>query len=69
MAGIEKGKVLSVAGDKAKVQSVFSTKTVSPLISIPKRLRDGEIVKGTQVAYTVFPDGTGIIIGRMDGEE
>lgn len=69
MALIEKGKVLSVTGDKAKVQSVFSTKTVSPLIAIPKRLRDGEVTKGTEVAYVVFPDGTGTILGRMDGEE
>lgn len=69
MSLIEKGIVLSREGNNVRVQSSLSEGTVSTLIPLPKNLRsEAMISKGTEVAYVTFPDGTGIVLSRMDGE-
>jgi hypothetical protein len=77
MAGIEKGIVLTIEGPadkngdktKARVQPQGKTALVSRPLTIPWWLRGkmGDITKGTEVAFVLFDDQTGIILSRMDG--
>lgn len=68
MAEVIKGKVLSVINNSVRIEPETEPGRVSPLIAIPDRLQ-GLLEKNTEVAYTVFGDATGIIIGRIDGKE
>ena len=63
MSSVIKGIVLSIRGDGCRVAPVDNVSEVSPLIAIPSHLRDLE--KDDNVAYTLFSDGTGIIIGKI----
>lgn len=64
MGQIKKGIIVSISGATARVQESNVEGTTLPLI-IPSRLR--ELHKGTEVAYTTFDDGTGIVLERMEG--
>lgn len=68
MADIIKGRVLSVSEKYVRIEPVTAPGQVSPLIAIPDRLK-GLIEKNTEVAYTVFGDASGIVLGRIDGME
>lgn len=75
---IQKGKISSVEGktdrngDKTTARVLPSTadSMVTRPLTIPWYLRGemGNLTPGTEVAYAMFEDGTGIIISRMDGE-
>ena len=66
---INKGIVLSREGNKVRVQSTTSEGTVSPLIALTSNLRVNNVItKGTEVVYVLFPDGTGLVLNRLDGE-
>lgn len=65
--GVQKGKISSVEGEKARV--VAPDGTVTMPLTIPKSLRDGLIQKDVLVLYVVFADYTGAILMRADGEE
>lgn len=65
---IGKGKISSVI-DKttATVVPLFSDTPVSSRLTIPFFLWECLSV-GMDVVYSQFPDNTGVILGRMDGE-
>lgn len=76
---IQKGKISSVEGkadrngDKTTARVLPSTadSIVTRPLTIPWYLLPGEmgnLTPGTEVAYAMFEDGTGIILSRMDGE-
>ena len=75
---IQKGKISSVEGkadrngDKTTARVLPSTadSMVTRPLTIPWYLRGemGNLTPGTEVAYAMFEDGTGIILSRMDGE-
>lgn len=77
MGKIEKGVILTLEGEldrnqnytMAKVQATSAEGTSTLPITIPWYLRGsmGMLEKGTQVAYALFEDETGIILSRMDG--
>ena len=77
MSVVQKGIVLTLEGDrdkngnptKAKVQSISAEGTSTLPITIPWYLRGdmGKLEKGTEIAFVVFEDSTGIIVSRMDG--
>lgn len=77
MSEIQKGVILTLEGNKdrndnyttARVQSTSAEGTSSLPICIPWYLRGkmGQLKKGTEVAFAVFNDGSGIVISRMDG--
>ena len=75
---IQKGKISTVEGaadrngDKttARVLPCTADGMVTRPLTIPWWLRGkmGNLTPGTEVAYAMFEDGTGIILSRMDGE-
>ncbi len=75
---IQKGKISSVEGkadrngDKTTARVLPSTadSMVTRPLTIPWYLRGemGNLTPGTEVAYAMFEDGTGVILSRMDGE-
>ena len=75
---IQKGKISTVEGaadrngDKttARVLPCTADGMVTRPLTIPWYLRGemGNLTPGTEVAYAMFEDGTGIILSRMDGE-
>lgn len=68
MADVIKGRVLSVVDNAVRVEPLAEPGRVSPLIPIPARL-NGLMEKNTEVAYVLFGDAAGIILGRIDGRE
>lgn len=77
MSVLQKGVILTLEGGtdrngnltKAKVQSASAEGTSTLPITIPWHLRGemGMLEKGTEIAFVVFDDATGIIVSRMDG--
>ena len=63
MNGIIKGTILSIEDSICRVAPVDNISSVSPWISIPSHISG--LAKGDRVAYTVFSDGTGLILGKM----
>jgi hypothetical protein len=64
-----KGVVVTVDGNRVRVSPGDARSRKSLPMAIPWFLRSGSGVlqKGTEVAYVLFNDQTGIILGRMDG--
>ena len=60
---ILKGTVLSIDEDRCKISPQDNINAVSPMIVIPAYIED--ISKGDTVAYVVFSDNSGIILGKM----
>ncbi len=77
MGAVQKGIILTLEGEndqngnptKARVQAASSEGTSTLPITIPWYLRGkmGNLEKGSEIAFIVFDDYTGIIISRMDG--
>lgn len=77
MSVVQKGIILTLEGPadkndnqtRARVQSASAEGTSTLPITIPWYLRGkmGNLEKGTEIAFVVFDDYTGIIISRMDG--
>ena len=67
---IDKGTITNITGNKARVAPLDAAGRVSAQIIIPWHLRDdsGKLEKGTEVIYVLFPDQTGLLLERMDGE-
>ena len=65
---INKGIIssLSADGKKASVSPYFGSVVTAPL-TVPFYLL-GAVPVGTIVIYTEFPDGTGAILHRLDGD-
>lgn len=77
MSVVQKGIILTLEGEtdkngnptRARVQSASAEGTSTLPIVIPWYLRGkmGNLEKGTEIAFVVFDDCTGIIVSRMDG--
>ncbi|MEZ3446118.1 MAG: pre-mRNA-splicing factor [Lachnospiraceae bacterium] len=77
MSVVQKGIILTLEGEpdkngnptKARVQPTSAEGTSTLPITIPWHLRGkmGGLEKGTEIAFVVFDDSTGIIVSRMDG--
>ncbi|MDE6055896.1 MAG: pre-mRNA-splicing factor [Lachnospiraceae bacterium] len=77
MGVVQKGIILTLEGEtdingnptKAKVQSTSAEGTSTLPITIPWYLRGemGRLEKGTEIAFVIFEDLTGIIVSRIDG--
>lgn len=65
---VGKGKISAVSGKtQATIVPLFSAAPVSAQLTIPFFL--SECLKvGMEVVYAQFPDNTGVILARMDGE-
>lgn len=64
---VQKGKVSAIHnGGKSVVVTPYAGTTVSVPITVPFFL-EGALPIGTEVAYVVFEDNTGIVLSRMDG--
>ena len=78
MADIQKGKISTIEGPadangnstRARVIPEQADGVVSKPLVIASQLRGkaGNLSKGTEVVFAVFPDQTGIIFSRADGE-
>lgn len=66
---ITKGRISSVSADgrTATVIPAFCGDIVTHSLTVAHSMR-GALQIGVEVVYCIFPDGTGIILGRMDGE-
>lgn len=65
MSGIQKGTITTIEGDKARVQSILKEGDVTKPLKIADGIDTTALKKGTEVAYTVFDDMTGLIIAKM----
>ena len=78
MANIQKGKISTIEGPadvngnntRARVIPEQADGVVTMPLVIASQLRGdaGNLSKGTDVVFAVFPDQTGIILCRADGE-
>ena len=78
MADIQKGKISTIEGPldnngndtRARVIPVQADGVVTKPLVIAKQLRGeaGKLTKGTDVIFAVFPDQSGIVLCRADGE-
>lgn len=70
MAQIEKGTIAGINGNKARVVPSAASGRPTAQITIPWHMRgqSGSLQKGTEVAFVLFEDSTGLLLGRMDGE-
>lgn len=70
MGQIIKGKIASIKDNTARVVPLDATEKPTPMITIPWYLRDksGNLKKDTLVVCVLFDDGTGLLLGRADGE-
>ena len=72
MGQIYKGKITSIDsnGKAARVDPLDKDAAPTAKIVIPWHLRGdtGKLAKGTAVIFCSFEDGTGLILGRADGE-
>ena len=77
MCVVQKGIILTLEGEtdqngnptKARVQAASAEGTSTLPITIPWYLRGkmGNLEKGSEIAFIIFDDYTGIIVSRMDG--
>lgn len=65
---VKKGRISTMEGDKARVVA-DDGETVTMPLTVPKHLRGRLTAKDTPVIYVEFPDYTGAVLMRMDGEE
>lgn len=71
MAGeICKGKIATISDTKARVVPSDKEDKATARLVVPWHLRGdtGGLEVGTEVVYAEFADGTGILLGRMDGD-
>ena len=78
MADIKKGKISSIEGPadangnstRARIIPDQADGVVTKPLVIASHLRGnaGNLAKGTEVVFAVFPDQSGIILCRADGE-
>ena len=78
MAEIQKGKISTIEGPEDRKGNKTRARVIpeqadgvitKPLvIASDIRGQDGKLTKGTEVVFAVFPDQSGIILARADGE-
>ena len=62
---VEKGTVTTIEGNKARVQSTLKEGDITRPLTIPAHIDQTELRKGTEVAYVVFEDMTGVILALV----
>ncbi len=62
---INKGKVLSIDGRRAKVAPIDNIDLVSRELTIPDYIEGDTIHKDDDVVFCVFPDLSGVILSKM----
>ena len=66
---VGKGKISAVSGEtRATIVPLFSAAPVSAQLTVPFFLA-GSLAVGMEVVYAQFPDNTGVILARMDGQD
>lgn len=73
MADIQKGRIISLSGVGARVQPYGAGSTVTPVLTIPVvkhpepigEIPAFELSVNNNVVFTLFGDGTGIILSKM----
>ena len=78
MADIQKGKISTIEGPadengnntRARVILEYADGVITRPLVILSQLRGkaGNLTKGTEVVFAVFPDQSGVIFCRADGE-
>ena len=70
MAELQKGKISTIEGNTARVVPDQVDGTITKPLTIHASLRGsaGNLKKGTEVVFAVFPDRSGLILYRADGE-
>lgn len=70
MAELQKGKISTIEGNTARVVPDQVDGTITKPLTIHASLRGtaGNLKKGTEVVFVVFPDRSGLILYRADGE-
>ena len=70
MGQIHKGEIATVSGNKARVVPLDKEDKATAKLNVPWHLRGdtGELEPGDEVVYCEFDDGTGLLLGRMDGD-
>lgn len=78
MANIQKGKISTIEGPadengnytRARVipEQADGVVTRPLVIASPLRGKSGNLTKGTEIVFAVFPDQSGVILCRADGE-
>lgn len=64
MFGVQKGVITTIDGGKARVQSMLKKGDITMPLTIPDHIAD-DLQKGTEVAYVVFEDMTGVILALV----
>ena len=70
MGQIHKGRIATVSGKNARVIPLDKEDKATAKLVVPWHLRGdtGDLKKDDEVVYAEFDDGTGILLGRMDGD-
>ncbi len=70
MANLQKGYISTIEGTTARVVPDEEPETVTPALGIHASIRGDlrKLKKGTAVIFVVFPDRTGLVLCRADGE-
>lgn len=70
MGQIHKGEIATISGNKARVVPLDKEDKATAKLNVPWHLRGdtGELEPGDEVVYCEFDDGTGLLLGRMDGD-
>lgn len=70
MGNIYKGTIAAIEGNAARVVPLDKSARSTAKLVIPWHLRGaaGNLQKGTAVIFAEFNDGTGLLLGRADGE-
>ena len=70
MGQIHKGEIATISGNKARVVPLDKEDKATAKLVVPWHLRGdtGQLEVGDEVVYAEFDDGTGILLGRMDGD-
>ncbi len=65
MFGVQKGTVTTIEGNTARVQSNLKEGDITRPLTVPTHIDITKLLKGTEVAYVVFEDMTGVILALV----
>lgn len=68
MSVVKKGTVTTIEGNKARVMSAIKEGDITRPLVLAKGIDAEELKKGSEVAYVVFEDMTGVILAKMKEE-
>lgn len=65
MAEVLKGNVTTIEGDRARVMSLLKEGDITRPLTLAAGIDVEELRKGTEVAYVVFEDMSGVILAKI----